>query len=325
MKLYYDNGIKYLNNENYINKIYKARNEFVKCLKLSQNFIEQRKIILLKNLEEEYNNIIFNLKLNFNKIESSLKINIDLNNNNDNQKLFTNDQYFDKDHLLILLGKYRESLENTLNMIDNIKKMNVQDIDKIISNEIETEAFLLANIVKIQYSYLQKGKNTSLKILAEQSVNLAMSINKNWDNILWYKEIKSILEEIRKKFIIAEIIDEEDFKEKILKEKKEIFDEIEKYTTMENIEFIKFIIKKYPPRKYIKENKSIEEQWKENKQNLINILSAKYHPTNYPKNTEEDHLKYLIAEKISEHLNNIYHDLNPNQHILLEYLRYIYF
>ena len=122
MKLYYDNGIKYMNNKNYINKKYKARNELVNCLKLSQNFIEERKLILLKNLEEEHNNIIFNSKLNINKIESSLKISIDLKNDNDSQKLFKNDQYFDKDHLLILLGKYREALENTLNMIDNIKK-----------------------------------------------------------------------------------------------------------------------------------------------------------------------------------------------------------
>ena len=39
-----------------------------------------------------------------------------------------------------------------------------------------------------------------------------MSINKNWDSILWYKEIKSILEEIRKQCIQVEIIDEEEFK-----------------------------------------------------------------------------------------------------------------
>ena len=315
MKLYYDNGIKYLNNEHYFDKNYKARNEFINCLKLSQNYIEHSKLILFKCLEEEHNNIIFNSKLNINKIESSLKINIDLKNNFDNQKLFTNDQYLDKDHLLILLGKYRESLESTLNMINNIKNMNIQDIDKMMTNEIETEAILLANIVKIQYTYLQKGNNKSLKTLAEQSVNLAMSINKNWDNILWYKEIKSILEEIRKSFIRIEIIDEEEFKEKMLEEKKDIFDEIEKYTQKSNLEFIKFIIEKHPPRRYIKENKSIEDQWKEDKINLINVLSAKYHPSNYPKNTEDDHLKYLIVEKISEHLNNIYREMNPNLHI----------
>ena len=67
--------------------------------------------------------------------------------------------------------------------------------------------------------------------------------------------------------------------------------------------------------RYKKENKTIEEQWKENKKNLVNVLCSKYHPTNYPKNTEEEQLRYLIAEKISEHLNKICCILNSNQYI----------
>ena len=53
--------------------------------------------------------------LNINRIDSSLKLNIEINGNYDNLKLFKNDNYYDKDNLLIILGTYREALENTLN------------------------------------------------------------------------------------------------------------------------------------------------------------------------------------------------------------------
>ena len=110
-------------------------------------------------------------------------------------------------------------------------------------------------------------------------------------------------------------MDEEEFENKLLEEKKEIFDEIENYAKKDNIEFIKFIIENHPPMRYKKEKKTIEEQWKENKKNLINVLCSKYHPAKYPKNTEEEKLRFLIAEKISEHLNKICCILNSNQYI----------
>ena len=311
MKLYYDNGIKYLNNQNDFCKNYRARNEFINCLKLKNNFINEKRLLLLDDIKKEYDDIIIKVKSNINRIDTSLKVNIELKENNDKLKLFNNEQFLEKEGILILLGKYREALSNTLeNIKENEKKENYN-----ICKDLEVEAILSANIVKIQYEYLQKDNYESLKKLAEHSVNLAMSINKNWDTIPWFKEIKSILEATRKERILNEIIDEEEFEEQMLVEKKEIFEEIEKYTKKNNFQFIKFILEKYPPRRYVKSNKNIEDQWKENKQNLINVLCAKYNQTNYSRNTDEEKLKYLIAGKICEHLNNIYHDINPNQHI----------
>ena len=42
MKLYYENGIKILNSQNN-RKNFRARNEFINCMKLGQNFIEEKK------------------------------------------------------------------------------------------------------------------------------------------------------------------------------------------------------------------------------------------------------------------------------------------
>ena len=307
MKLYFNNGMKYLENENYIFKNYKARNEFINCILLGNNFIVDKRLELLKELKEQYNDIIMKAKSNINMIETSLKLKIDLKLNHDNLELFKNENYLDKDDLLIILGKYREALNNYFE--NNSKDKNYSGED------MEIEAFLSANIVKIQFKFLQKNNLENLKKLAEHSINLAMSINKNWDNILWFKEIKDILQEIRDNTFRKEIIDEEDYEEHILEEKKEIFEEIERYKQKDNIEFIKFIIEKHPPKKYIKSNKSIEVQWKENKNNLINLLCAKYNQASYPRNTEQEKLKYTIVGKICEHLNNIYHQMNPNLHV----------
>ena len=311
MKLYYENGIKYLNNQNYNCKNYRARNEFINCIKLKNNFINERRLSLLEDLKKEHDDIIIKAKSNINRIDTSLKLNIELKDNYDNLKLFNNAEYLDKDGILILLGKYREALNNIL---ENDKKNEVEGNNNIL-NEIEIEAILSANIVKIQYEFLQKNNYDSLKKLAEHSVNLAMSIQKNWDTIPWFKDIKEILEKIRRRNIMNEIIDEEEFEEQMLVEKKEIFEEIEKYSKKDNFTFIKFILDKHPPKRYIKSDKTIEQQWKENKNNLINVLCAKYNQANYPRNTDEEKLKYLIAGKICEHLNNIYHDVNPNQHV----------
>ena len=77
MKLYYENGIKILNSQN-SRKNFRARNEFINCMKLGQNLIEEKKLILLKDLKEEYDNLNFKSNLNINKIESSIKINIEI-------------------------------------------------------------------------------------------------------------------------------------------------------------------------------------------------------------------------------------------------------
>ena len=308
MKLYYDNGIKYLESQNTTYKNYKARNEFINCLKLGNEYINKRRLALLSELRTEYENLVYKTNSKINLIEASLKLNIELKNNSNDLELFNNNESLDKESLLILLGKYREALNNLLEKDNNNNNNNNIEI-----NKIELEAIISANIVKIQYTFLQKNNYGSLKNLAQHSVNLAISINKNWDTIPWFRNIKAILEEIREKINQIEERDKQNFEEKMLKEKKEIFDEINRNAEKSNIDFIKFIIEKYPPKKYIKGEKSIEEQWKENKENLINVLCSKYSQASYPRNTDDEKEKYLIVGKISDHLNIIYHEMFPNE------------
>ena len=97
-------------------------------------------------------------------------------------------------------------------------------------------------------------------------------------------------------------------------EHKQIFDEIQEYREKSDVEFIEFILEKYPPKKSpLKKGKTVQEQWKENAKSFCERLSARYNPDNYPKNTDEEKLKFTIYHTISTEINAILSDINPNQ------------
>ena len=92
----------------------------------------------------------------------------------------------EKEDLLLLLDNYREAINN----LHDIKE----------KDDIESEAICLANIVKIEYKFLKSDDYKKLKILAQQSVELAKSTGKNCEQFNWYIEITNILIELRKRF-----------------------------------------------------------------------------------------------------------------------------
>ncbi len=72
-----------------------------------------------------------------------------------------------------------------------------------------------------------------------------------------------------------------------------------------HLEFIKYILEKYPYKDY-KEIKDLESKFNKNKKNFVRSLVIKYHPDRYPKVTEEEQKKFVIIHEISAILNNIY-------------------
>ena len=203
----------------------------------------------------------------------------------------------EREELLILLDNYRQALQN------------IQGI-----NDYESEAIIIANIVKINYKYLNNQNYEGLRTMAEQSVALAKSTNKNVEQFKWYLEITNILIELRRRFEDQERYEQEHFEDKYKNENKQIFDEIKEYRNKTNVEFVEFILEKYPPKKSpLKKNKTVREQWNENPKSFAERLSARYNPDNYPKNTEEEKLYYTIYHTISTEINAIISELNPNQ------------
>ena len=157
--------------------------------------------------------------------------------------------------------------------------------------------------------------------MTEESLALAKTINKNLKELKWYQEISQILEELRKKSENMEKMAQDNFEKKCKNEKKYIFDEIENYRKKSNIEFIEFILEKYPPKiNPLRKNKTAQEEFNHNKKRFIQKLFQRYHPDNLGllKNTDEEKLKYSIYHTISLELNSINNALNPSNIILEE-------
>ena len=127
------------------------------------------------------------------------------------------------------------------------------------------------------------------------------------------------MQEIRKRFEDKERFEQETFENNIKYDENEIFEEIKEYRRKTNLEFIEFILDKYPPHKNpIKKNRTVQEEWNKNPKILVEKLSARYNPDNYSKKTEEEKLMYTIYHSISTELNGILLELNPNRHELKE-------
>ena len=268
------------------------------CLKIGQLFIKSDKdlALLFPEIRKRYNNCIEKCKIQIKKINEDSFKEICLIKNS--EKLFENNNNLSKEMLLFLLDNFRSALQN----IEGI-------------NNSESEAIYLANIVKINYIYLKNDNYKQLKNYADQSINLVKYNNKNIETKDWFKEISNILDELNKKIIEKQKKENEDFEESLKKEKKEILDEIKEYRkNKSNIEFIEFILQKYPPKKnnILKKNQTIRERWNKDKDRLLLLLLSKYHPDNYSqKNKKEEKLKYIIYNAISTEINSIREEINP--------------
>ena len=251
---------------------------------------------LINTQKVNHNDCIAKCKSEIKKINANSIIDID--KIKQSGKLIENGENMGREELLVILDNYRQALQNS------------QEV-----NDIESEAIILANIVKINYKYLNNENFSELRKMAEQSVALAKITNKNVEQYKWYLEISNILKELRKRFEEKEKYEQENFENKYKKEKKQIFDEIKEYRKKSNVEFIEFILQKYPPKRLLlKKNKTIREQWNENSKYLVEILSARYNQDIYPKNTEQEKLYYTIYHTISTEINAILYELTAESY-----------
>ena len=275
---------------------FNAKYLFQNCILISELFIKsERDLAKNRQIRNRHNSCIDKCKTEIKKINANSLIEIDKIKKSG--KLIENGEDMDREELLILLDNYRQTLKNLEGLED-----------------YESEAIILANIVKINYKYIKSEKFEELRTMSEQCVALAKSTNKNVEQFKWYLEITQILQELRKRFEDKEKYEQEMFENKYKEEKRQIFEEINEYRKKSTVEFIEFILKKYPPKSPLKKNKvvNVNEEWKKNAQLFVTKLSGRYSPDNYPKNTEEEKLKFTIYHTISTQINAILSGLNSN-------------
>ena len=244
-----------------------------------------------KIISRDYNNISQNKHKNYEKstiLESNFNLFYDLSNSSNysykGTYLNTNSQDFDE----ISDDGFKESNENSC-------------ID------IEYEAICLSNIVKIKYELLKSTDLEKLLNDANKSIQLGESLfPKNVSNESWFIKIRNLKVKIQMDY---DKLNEKESNENIDKVKKDcqsIIDEIEENSKKTNIEFITFILSKYPYEGF-QIIHDLENQIKNNLVNLITDLKKHYNEQNFnSKSTNENELKkFIIAEKISKHLNEI--------------------
>ena len=285
---------------------YEAKFIFNDVLNISSTYLNEDDLNLLEDISlvENWEKYIKECKDSIQIINASTKTKID-DNNRDEQVLYIKNANEDEEHLELVLDNFRDALRDLEN--DNEKC------------DLELEAICLANIAKIKYKYF-KHQN-KIQILEEihgissESVRRAMMLvnikNKNVETTNWYKEIKQIDVEIQEFLLLEEERINGGFQLKIKKENPAIFNELEEqFKNNSNITIIKFILRKYPPINYNNNpNKTIDQQWEENKKKLVSELCSKYALDHYPKESNEEKLKYTIMSVISSKVNSIYNEI----------------
>ena len=284
-----------LKNNNQFSR-YHAKYLFQNCIIISELFIKsERDLAKTLELREKHNDCIAKCKVKIKKINANSLIEIDKIKKSG--KLIENGEKMEIEELLILLDNYRQALQNIHGANDKI-----------------AESIILANIVKINYRFLNNENYEELRKLAEKSVNLVKNINANNEKYKWYLDITNILKELSKRKENEETSSIEKFEKQIKNQYKDIFEEINLYRQKSYFEFIDFVLSKHPPKKKPnKRNRSNKEEWDENKIDFIGRVAARYHPDNYPKNTDIEKKKYTIYHTISTEINAIRSEITNSE------------
>ena len=295
--------------------------EFDKKINYIKDLISLNEII--KNSQEKYpNNYFYNINI------QNILLNYYKDSNNEIKGLFKNEEEIimrikRRDNEIIKLNekenpynKYILISENFLfENYNNLKKEDLlimlshfkKYLENIKGTNNKLEAKLLADIVKINFKYLNNNNYNELIIMAEKSIYLYKSL-KTLERPNWYLEIINILEDLK------ENVKEEGEEKEIYNNSfihtdnnKYIFDEINEYINKSDLIFIEFVLKKYPPKKNpLKKNRTLTEEWKSNKKDFLQRLSESYNPVNYYNSIEKG-----IYEAIMLKINKILFKLYP--------------
>mgnify|MGYP003571313288 CR=1 FL=1 len=283
---------------------YKAKNIFNEVLNLSITYLKEDDLLSLDDtsIYENWEKYMNECKKSIQIIKASTKI--EIGNERENYVLYNKKPNENEEYLELVLDNFRDALRQLENEQEKF--------------DLELEAIILANIAKIKYKYLNHNKKKTImeeiQGICSESVRRAMSAaniyHKNIESTAWYKEIKNIDMEINEYFLIEDEKSSGGFKHQIKHDHREIFDELEQVFQKNNLEIIKFVLKKYPPKEYIQDpNKTIDMEWSENAKKTVYNLCCKYAPDNYRKETEEEKLNYTIVSEISTKLNSIYNEM----------------
>ena len=196
--------------------------------------------------------------------------------------------------------KNKEDNERNCIVLDNFSKILLELGDQ---NTIK-KALCIANMIKIGYKFLGDINYEYYYDLGKKCINIIGDNNAEKCK-KWYKEFIEIFEEIEKRI---DELNKDNIKERVITKNQELFDEIEdKYNNcLHSLEFIKYILQKYPYKEYI-EDKNINFSL-----DLLQHLESKYSPDQFKfiedtedTGNEKKELEFCIYEKINSYLKQM--------------------
>ena len=189
-------------------------------------------------------------------------------------------------------------------VLNNYEKMLIDLSDKVSTGK----ALCIAGILKIAIRYLGDSNYKKYMKLGQECEFIVNQLNIDKKE-KWYLEFEEIFKEIKENYELLKE-SEREMRENIRKKYKEEFDEIDnKFVKRKNnLEFINYILKKKPYEGYEEDKKNSTINFKEESQELVKHLQAKYHPDNYSYNNDDEksQLDYCLIEYIMSYLNKIF-------------------
>lgn len=195
--------------------------------------------------------------------------------------------------------KYELVLENYEKMLANLQgKSNIE------------EAICLANIIKINFKLLGYNNYSNYLKLGQRCEFICKRLKID-QKTEWYQEFKKMYQELKE---TNKTLTLNQIRAKLKEKYKDKFDEIDQKFNKRgsDIEFINFVLEKYPYSQYEqdKSNKIID--FTNESQELFKFLQNKYHPNNYELKEDDDEntqLKFCIIEEIEARFNVLFEDI----------------
>ena len=323
--------------EEEINHIKNILYEYLKILITYQNCDINSIIDLLnsnKNIYEFCNIFIFE------NLYIKALINFEENNFIKSKELFNKAiNKFNENNLIFIINSFDINKTEVYNQMMNTIKINLNIIkikEKIKEGfELKKEAIrnnLLFDVFKLQKAIdafidanninTNDGNDAPIDkkshlLCCKEINNLLMKKFKDENDEFknFVKDAGNILDTFNLKLNNLNInMTDEEFKKQFKDNNIEIIKEMQNILKNNNfnkkcVDFINFILKKYPPSKPFEKNFDIEKEFEKNPKKVLLKLKTKYNPDNYSKESVEKKAKYLIVLEIASMLNGIYTDL----------------
>ena len=204
-----------------------------------------------------------------------------------------------------LIYGLKEEKEKYELVLENYEKMYAE----LQGKKSKEEAICIVNIIKINFELLGYENYKDYLKLADRCDLIAKQLKID-PKTEWYQEFKQLYNVLQEKY---KILNQNQIREYIKMKYKDKFDEIDKKFSKKesNLEFINFVLEKYPYPQYESDKNKNEIDFSNESQELLKFLGEKYYPDDYKLigAEEDEQLQFCIIEEIEAKLNVLFENI----------------